>query len=116
MKLITKKLVSGHLDFDYRSQVWNNYDLFSLCLGIFRHGFGEWETILKDEVIWAMHLKSNEQKLIDDDLDDDDKPKKDFKIPQQTYSIFTILQEKLIPSSDINVSKASSTSNKYPHA
>ena len=38
--------------FEYSLEPWNNYDDFCLLNGIFKHGFGNWETILDDENIW----------------------------------------------------------------
>jgi hypothetical protein len=95
VKLIPKKLQAGRLEFDYRAPFWTNYDLFSLCYAISRHGFGEWEAILRDEVIWAMHLKNSEVLAEDDGLDDDENPKKPMKIPSPTISIYDVLVEKL---------------------
>lgn len=113
LKLITKKISGGQLGFDYRETYWNNYDLFSLCFAVSRHGFGEWEAILKDEVIWTMHLKTNDPKGTDDDLDEEDNPKKDKKAVVCTFSISDILIDKLYSSAEAKAIKASASLNRY---
>jgi hypothetical protein len=113
IKLITKKTLSGLSSFDYREKSWNNFDLYSLCFAISRHGFGEWDAILKDEIVWVLHLKANDPKAGDDDLDDDDRPKKEKKTTGPAFSITDILIDKLCSANDGRVLKAPSAAHRY---
>lgn len=112
VKLVPKRKGTGQICYDYREACWNNYDLYCLCSGISRHGFGEWEAILKDEVVWAMHLKSNEPDPTEDDIDEE-AIVKEKKQPQETFSMPDILMRKLIPSYAQYSQKGSHALNKY---
>lgn len=106
VKLVPKRKGAGQVAFDYREPCWNNYDLYCLCAGISRHGFGEWEAILKDEIIWAMHLKSTGPDQTEDDIDDE-KTTKEKKIPQEVVSLPDVLLKKLMSTQLQQVQKSS---------
>jgi hypothetical protein len=104
---IAKKGSSGY---DYKEKHWNNFDLYCLCHGTARHGFGEWEAIVKDESVWANIIKAHEPEITaQDEADgDEDGPitdkgngknaKQKEEVAPNQVNIVDILFEKLCPS------------------
>jgi hypothetical protein len=59
-----------------------------------------------------MHLKSNDPAVGDDDLDEDEKPKKDKKAVLPSFSIVDILLEKLCSPQEAKAFKSSPLLNR----